>query len=341
MDTFFIEYRDPIFGIIIFFAAIFIIAFANYWWGVFKGSEEKNSIERFIKRFEVISDENEYKKLLDEFSVSSESLGLLAHSFVKSGEYEKAIGIYLIALKRVKSKKEKQYFLCELGKTYFKAGFLRRASEVFTEALRLFPRNEEALRYLTVVYEQLKEYDRSLEILDALEELNVNVSHEKNFILAIKTLEDAKKTNKQKYDELLEKAKNNPMVARMLFEFSRRTNMKFDLSILNSNYVIDLLWESSEDSLKNYSEDSIVKSLLAAKGLDVELPNKIPFELEILSILSKNNYSKAGLNFEYVCNSCKGAFPIHFYRCPMCHTLGLPYISLILTKSDYEAYYSF
>ncbi len=340
MDTLFIEYRDPIFGIIIFFAVVFIIAFANYWWGIFKSNEEKNSIEQFIKRFEVITEENEYKKLLDEFSVSSESLGLLAHSFAKSGEYEKAIGIYLIALKKVKNRDEKQYVLCELGKTYFKAGFLRRSTEVFIEALKLYPRNEEALRYLTVIYEQLKEYDKSLEVLDALEELNIKVEVEKNYITSLKILEDENKTSKVKYKELIEIAKKEPIVARMLFEFSKKAEIMFDINILHVNTSLDLLWDSSEETLKQ-SDSPIIKAILAAKGFEKDIPEKIPFELEALANLTKNGYTKAGLNFEYTCNSCKRTFPMHFYRCPSCHTLKLPYISLILIKNDYEAYYSF
>jgi lipopolysaccharide biosynthesis regulator YciM len=340
LDALFIEYRDPIFGIVVFFVAVFIIACANYWWGTFKNDKEKNSIEQFIKKFEVVSDANEYKKLLDEFSISSESLGLLAHSFAKSGEYEKAIGIYLIALKKVKNRDEKQYVLCELGKTYFKAGFLRRSSEVFTEALKLYPRNEEALKYLTVIYEQLKEYEKSLEVLDVLEELNVAVEIEKNYVTSLKVLEDENKSDKTKYNELIELAKKDQIVARMLFEFAKEAKLEFDIEILNANTSLDLLWNSDEEILKK-SNLPVIQSMLVAKGVEKEIPEKIPFELEVLANLRKNNYTKAGLNFEYTCSSCKGTFPIHFYRCPSCHALKLPYISLILTKNDYEEYYSF
>ena len=126
------------FGIIILFSLIFIISFVNYWWGVFKTKEERQSITQFIKRFEVATDDDGYKKILDEFKLSTESLGLLAHSYNKSGDFEKSISIYLLALKQVKNKDEKQYILTALGKTYFKAGFLRRSEEVFLEALKLF-----------------------------------------------------------------------------------------------------------------------------------------------------------------------------------------------------------
>ena len=103
LETFFIEYRDTMFGIIILFSLIFIISFVNYWWGVFKTKEERQSITQFIKRFEVATDDDGYKKILDEFKLSTESLGLLAHSYNKSGDFEKSISIYLLALKQVKN----------------------------------------------------------------------------------------------------------------------------------------------------------------------------------------------------------------------------------------------
>jgi len=83
------------------------------------------------------------------------------------------------ALKRVKDKDKKQYLLSSLGKSYFVAGFLKRAEEVFLESLRLHPRNNKSLKYLSVVYEKLKEYDKALEVLSSLEELGVDVARAK------------------------------------------------------------------------------------------------------------------------------------------------------------------
>jgi tetratricopeptide (TPR) repeat protein len=334
-----LEYRDPIFGVIIFFAIVFIIAFVNYWWGVFKGKEERYSIEQFIKRFEVIADADEYKKLLEEFSISSESLGLLAHSYSKSGEYEKSIGIYLIALKRVKNKEEKQYFLFELGKIYFKAGFLRRGADVFLELLKLYPRHKEALKILMVIYEQLKEYARALEVMDSLEELDVEVKSEKNFVKALQVLNDASMTNKKKYETLLSLIKEEALVGRMLFEFARKEALDFNLDTIKAESILDLLWESDISLLKNSSQD-LVKAVLAAK-IGGEIPHAAPFELEVLAALKSINYTKAAVGFEYTCTCCKGTFPVHFYRCPSCYTLKNPHISLVLIKNEYEEYYSF
>ncbi|MDR1285033.1 MAG: tetratricopeptide repeat protein [Campylobacteraceae bacterium] len=339
MDTLFLEYRDPIFGIIIFFAIVFIIAFLNYWWGIFKSKEERYSIERFMKRFEVMADADEYKKLLDEFSISSESLGLLAHSYSKSGEYEKAIGIYLIALKRVRNKDEKQYFLFELGKTYFKAGFLRRSADIFMELLRLYPRHKEALKLLTVIYEQLKEYQRALEVMDSLEELGVEVESEKSFVKALQVLNDNSKTNQKKYEILLDLTKKEPLVGRILFAFAKKEALRLDIDLIDANNILDLLWESDDALIKNSSQ-TLIKAILAAKN-GGEAPQDAPFELEMLTMLKKQNYTKATVGFEYTCTCCKGTFPVHFYRCPSCYTLKNPHISLLLIKNEHEKYYAF
>lgn len=340
MDTFFLEYRDPIFGIVIFVFAVFVIAFANYWWGIFKSNEEKHNIEQFIKKFDVVADVNEYKKLLDEFSIPSESLSLLAHSYAKNGEYEKAISIYLIAVKRVKNKSEKQYVLRQLGNTYFKAGFLRRSSEVLLETLKLGPRDEEALKLLTVIYEQLKEYNRSLEVLDALLELGTDVELEKKYVSALKIVANNKKTDKEKLLLLETLSHEEPLIERMKLEFAKRIEQPFNIAHLNPTTILDILWECDDNVLKESSHLS-VKAIRAAKGYIEEIPENAPFELEVLANLKKVNYVKAGLIFEYTCQNCKGTFPMEFYRCPACHTLKLPYISMSLTKTEYEAYYSF
>jgi len=341
LETFFIEYRDPMFGIIILFSLVFIISFVNYWWGVFKSKEERHSIDQFIKRFEITNDEDGYKKLLDEFAVPTESLGLLAHSYGKSGDYEKAIGIYLLALKRVKNRDEKQYILTELGKTYFKAGFLRRSAEVFLEALRLYPRNKTALKYLTVSYEKLKEFNRSLEALDALEEMGADTQKQKDYIKTRKILSDESATYAQKETLLRELTAGFSPAKRMLLEFWVEHNKPIpwdEVATFEPMEIIDLIWYMDPSIIKTQSfKNPIYLALLKAKGLDVPSAKSGMFELEVLGVLRDSDYKEAGLSFEYMCQSCKQAFPVHFYRCPACHTLGSGKIEPIITKERLEA----
>lgn len=64
MDFFFIEYRDPIFGLIVLFAAVLLVAISSYALGIWGAKDENRSIEKFVKKFENSSglSQNHYKK---------------------------------------------------------------------------------------------------------------------------------------------------------------------------------------------------------------------------------------------------------------------------------------
>jgi len=328
------------FGIIILFAVIFIISFANYWWGVFKSKEEKDSIEKFVKKFEIISDEKEYKKLLQDSNIPIESLVLLADAYGKSGDYEKSINIYLVALKRVKGKDKKEYILSSLGKTYFKAGFLRRGADIFLESLRLHPRNEESLKYLTVVYERLKEYDKAIEVLDALEELGAVVKRQKLYIECLQISEDSKINNAKKQEKLREISKKEKFLQRKYFEFMQQNRLDISKELDNFDFknFTDLLWFSDEKwlDLSKFSKQ-IPKQIAMAKGLvDFEEIKDGIFAFNVLGALRKEGSVKADLSFHYMCSECKNVYPLYFYRCPNCLSIGNAKIQSDIVKVNDE-----
>ncbi|MCF6173766.1 MAG: tetratricopeptide repeat protein [Campylobacteraceae bacterium] len=342
MNSFFIEYRDPMFGIIILFAVIFVISFANYWWGVFKSKEEKDNIEKFVKKFEILNDEKEYKKLLQDSLIPIESLALLADAYAKSGDYEKSINIYLVSLKRVKGKEKKKYILSSLGKTYFMAGFLSRSGEIFLESLRLHPRNEESLKYLTVVYERLKEYKKAIDVLDALEELGAKTKEQKSYIQALQLYEDRKINNSQKIEKLRKLSFENNFLQRKYFEFLQQNRLEIpnnDFLKFNYNNIIDLLWFSDKNwlNLTKYS-DPLLQQIAMAKGeIEYKKMDKLTFELDVLGVLQKEKNIIADLSFHYMCHECKNVFPIYFYRCPKCLAIASAKIqSSIIKKSSEE-----
>ncbi len=344
MDNFFIEYRDPLFGIIILFSVIFIIAFANYSWGIFKAKEEKQSIEKFIKRFELSSKKDAYKELLNSFKLSTESLSLLAHTYTKSGEFETAIGIYLIALKQVKGRHKKRYILVELGKAYFKAGFLQRASEVFLKSLQLSPRDKIALKYLTVCYEKLKRFDLALQALEALEELGADVVMEKTYIKANLVLQDGKIKKEDKIEQLEKMKEDFSLMERMLIEYkySQKMLASKDLHVRNFSHIFDFLWFLDEDKIDLSSLDNpLAKSIARLKDQSKDEDNSGIFELEVLNILKDKGYDKGSLSFEFTCKECKNAFPMFFYRCPNCHSLASIKIEPMLISKDNETYIPF
>lgn len=347
MDNFFIAYRDPLFGVIILFAIVFVISFANYWWGVFKSKEEKQSIDKFVKKFEIVTDENEYKKLLEDSSIPLESLALLAHAYAKSGDFEKAINIYLVTLKRVKGKDEKQYLLSALGKTYFKAGFLRRSSEVFLESLRLQPRNEESLKYLTVAYEQLQEYSKAEEVLDSLEELGAKVVLQRTYLKALATLKDSSLKESEKVERFLILCEKAPFLRRKLFEYMQETGLKIEPSFFETlpySEMIDLLWYVDPMVYNILTcKNALVEHIAMARGLKPfeATEEEMPFAIEILAKLRTLDFNKATVGFEYLCLECKQIFPIHFYRCPNCQGIHTASIQTKLIKADDEENISF
>lgn len=328
------------FGIIILFAVIFVISFANYWWGVFKNKEEKESIEKFVKKFEIVSDEKEYKKLLQDSNIPIESMVLLADAYGKSGDYEKSINIYLVALKRVKDKDKKEYILSSLGKTYFKAGFLRRGADIFLESLRLHPRNEKSLKYLTVVYERLKEYDKAKEVLDALEELGAVVKKQKLYIQCLQVSEDSKINNAKKQEKLRELSKKEKFLQRKYFEFMQQNRLDItkELDDFDLKNFTDLLWFSDEKwlDLSNISKP-VAKQIAMAKGLvDFEEIDEGIFAFNVLGALKKEGSVKADLNFHYMCSECKNVYPLYFYRCPNCLSIGSAKIQSDIVKVNDE-----
>jgi lipopolysaccharide biosynthesis regulator YciM len=328
------------FGIIILFAVIFVISFANYWWGVFKSKEEKNSIEKFVKKFEIVSDEKEYKKLLQDSQIPIESLVLLADAYGKSGDYEKSINIYLVSLKRVKGKDKKKYILSALGKTYFMAGFLSRSSEVFLESLRLHPRNEESLKYLTVVYERLKEYKKAIDVLDALEELGAKTLQQKKYIQTLELFEDKNISNAQKIKQLKKISEDEHFLQRKYFEFLQQNRLQIpEDEFLKYDYknLLDLLWFCDKRWLDLSKYDNpLIKQIAMARGL-IAYKNidDCGFELKAMGILKNSDGIEADLSFHYMCKECKNVFPIYFYRCPKCLAIASAKIqSSIIKKSD-------
>lgn len=347
MDNFFIAYRDPLFGVIILFAIVFIISFSNYWWGVFKSKEEKQSIDKFVKKFEIVTDENEYKKLLEDASIPLESLALLAHAYAKSGDYEKAINIYLVTLKRVKGRDEKQYLLSTLGKTYFKAGFLRRSSDVFLESLRLHPRNVESLKYLTVAYEQLQEYAKAQEVLDSLEELGADVKLPRVYLKALALLKDNTLGEKDKIEKYTLLCNQAPFLKRKLFEYMVENGIRIEPAFFDTlpfEQMIDVLWYLDFQVYDiTHSQEPLLKKIAMAQG---RLPyalvgQEMPFALEMLAKLKSIQEERATLGFEYLCHECKHVFPIHFYRCPHCQTINTVTIQLSIHKAHHEENLSF
>ena len=341
MNTFFIEFRDPLFSIIIFFVLVFVITFFSYWWGRYKREEDYRHLDKFLRQFRSLPSEGELKVLITKGELSEKSWLLLAQSYAKSGDYEKSIEIYNELL-LVADKKNYRDTMFLLGRTYFRAGFLERAKQVFLEILKTNPRTPQALTYLLLVYEYMREYKLALEVLEPLEELNKPIESDSAYLHALILINDMTLSSAEKAEKLLEIYKATNRLTYLIFEYLFRTKPKlawenFDSS--KSHLLVDILWQVQikDLDLDIISKNGYLRELYTARG-DVNLAkNSSVFEFDVLIHLK--NKANATLGFEYICNDCKQIFPFGFNRCSNCHAIDSSMVEFSLTK-DYHRDFS-
>jgi len=341
LDIFSIDYRDPIYGVILLVAIVVIVSFFSYSWGFFKTREEESSVNKFLKKFHQYDGFSEYKEVIQKKQLPIESSILMALTFEKGGEYQKAIEIYQAILQGTKDKIVKKDILTLLGKTYYKAGFLERSREILLTALNIYPRNEEALTYLIVIYDNLRMYDKAIEVLDTLQEFDVDVKEKKLYFQILRVLHDKSLKEEKKVQKLLDIGVENKIVQRKLYEFLKSNNLPLQYELLKDfdfQNIIDLIWETRADRLDErlIESSSLMTEIFTAKG-DLNIADSSNhFVLNILIKLAKENDNSADISFDYTCSNCKNTFPLYFYRCPQCQNIGSTLISTKLTKRAYE-----
>lgn len=302
MDFFFVEYRDPMFGLLVLVALVLVVAVLHYAWRTLSSKSQKKGLEGFIKKFDIA---DEHKDLLRASSLSLENLHFLAGIFTKSGEFEKAIQIYLIALEKIKDKGEQEAIFYDLAEVYFRAGFLQRSVEVLLNALNLRPRNEKALKLLKIVYLRLKRYDEVLQSLDALFELGCEVSKEREFInvIALKngaqsgalgeknlSVDDKRSQNlalNAPNSAILNSSDLNSKNANSKAKNSKNLNLNpKNLNLENSNSTLNLnskdlnsASKNSAQSPKSYENNELVKRFLLENGAEIHAEFELVIDL--------------------------------------------------------------
>jgi lipopolysaccharide biosynthesis regulator YciM len=340
LDFLSFDYRDPLYGSILLVAIIFILSFTSYWWGIIKSKEEETSVNKFMKKFNQYSGFNEYKKIIQKKDLPTESAILMALTFEKSGEYEKTIEIYSAILKSVKETKKRKDILTLLGKTYYKAGFLQKSREILLGSLKIYPRNEEALTYLIVIYENLREYDKAVDVLDTLEELGSEVKEKKLYFKTLSIIHNKSLKDDKKIKKLIGLGLDKEIVQRKLFEFLKLHKLPMDSKILKGfdfYNLIDLVWDMDSSRFEDgfIKNNQLLSEIYSAKG-DLYLSDSEIFELNVLIKLRLLEDDSADLGFKYTCKECKTNFPLYFYRCPKCQNISGAKVGIILTKRRYE-----
>jgi lipopolysaccharide assembly protein B len=103
---------------------------------------------------------------------------ILGNVYRERGQVARAIQIHQALLQRQKlTRVEHAYVLLCLGLDFKRGGFVDRALEAFTEALRLDPKNQYALLYLQKLHEEQHQWDEAYNIRRRLVELSGPDTH--------------------------------------------------------------------------------------------------------------------------------------------------------------------
>ena len=336
MNMFFIGFRDPLFSIIIFFAIIFIITFFAYWWGRYKRTQDSKHLEKFLHQFRALPSKNELKVLISSGELAQKSWLLLASSYYRNGDFEKSIEIYneILSTESYHNAKETMFLL---GKTYFKAGFLERSKQIFLSILKENPRTPQALHYLLLVYEYMRDYKSALEVLEPLDELGEDISLEKSYLQALEILSNSSIDETSKITSLLEIYHRKHELNYLIFDYLFRIDPKIawkNLDLSKSELITELLWRCKKQDLNLdiIAKSSFLSDLYSARG-DVNISEGSDlFELDIL--INLKGRANATLNFEYICSECKSVSPFAFSRCSVCHTIDSAQVEWSLSR-DY------
>ena len=336
-----IEYRDPLFGIIILFIVIFSISFLTYTYTLYKEKKSRKEYRKLIKRFELGTlKEDDYVHLYKTYNLPFDSILLLASTFIHNGQYNKAINVYLTLLEHVTQSVQKEELLEYLGSTYFKSGMLKRAKDIYMQILKFSPRNKTALKHLIFIFQKLKDYDKANEVLDALDELDEDIIKDKIYINLLKIIDDPilsfdiKST--QLYNNFKINKKLNRLVASYLIQFNKPLFWDHCLEF-NLYEVIDILWylEFDDINFSKVEQSTFLSELYSAKGYINNTTFSDIFELQVLiSTKNSNVQVDLDLNFEFFCNKCKKTHPIYESRCPHCYSILTFRVEPKLAKSS-------
>ncbi len=327
MDNIILEYRDPLFGIIILVLLIFLISFFTYSLGLYKERQARKEYRKLSRRFEIGKlKEDDYVNLYKEYNLSFDSILLIVSSFLHKGNYNKAIKVYLSLLEHVKDRVKKEELLERLGITYFKGGFLQRAKEIFLRILKFSPRNTHSLTHLLLVYEKLKDFEKAKEVSLCLEELGVDMQKDKIYLDSLIILNHCTYSYEKKTSMLYDIFKQYPYIQRIFVQFLLQFNKEFfwqhleEFDILN---ILDLLWYLSFDDVdfEQVERNKLLSEIYNAKGYLKNIEYSDDFVLDVLITLNKSGRVKATLDFEFICTSCKHLHPMYELRCPHCNSI--------------------
>jgi len=339
VEALFPSYNDPIVSILLLLGTIFAISVMSYAYTLWKQEQKSKELQRFLKSF----DSNEC--LLDTKSMPFERgmtkpLFLLALAYEKSGEYSKAIDLYIYLIRHTND----TTLLFHLASAYHKAGFLKRSIKIYRQILRNAPRYKEALYELESLYEKLNEFDRAREVLEVLEAQGERIAKEQ-ITLDILELKHTQMPREERFAMLAKiyQEKGHILALRELFLLDSRRAWEY-YSDSEFQKIVDILWKLKINSvdLDIISKNIPLQQLYYAKGVIDKKPEGKSgiFAVDLLASAKVAGDESADLAFIYVCQSCRHSYPLPFMRCPNCHRVYNYKIEVSIEESKKESGYS-
>jgi hypothetical protein len=344
MDSFF-DHRDPLFGIIVFLSLVLIVFCINYYFEYMKHLKENRSLDNIRNSFDIQNDFSNLDVALNSFDLPFETLLFIATAYYKNGDYEKAISILLALLKTVDDQSNKEQVLELLGHVYFKAGFLQRSKDIFLKSLSIYPKNENTLKKLLIIYEMMKDYDSALKVLTPLDELGVDIKKTQVYLETLAIIENPIKTVDEKVVLLKSLLDNYDFLQRIILTFFRQyAHLEFVsyFTKIDIAKYIDLIYTLDSVDIDSVLGNKLLEDIFTANGLfDISDDSEI-FELDILIKLKVLNSNNALLSFEYICSSCKHSYPLYQNRCPNCFSiLSIDVQPILIDKNRCDYYNTF
>jgi tetratricopeptide (TPR) repeat protein len=344
LDNIALEYRDPLFGIILIVALIFVISFFTYYYSIYKERNARKDYRKLSLRFELGKlKEEDYVHLYKTYNLPFDSILLLASSFLHKGDYNKAISVYLTLLEHVNDRVKKEELLELLGTTYFKGGFLQRSKEIFLRILKFSSRNKNALLYLLLINEKLKDFKKAKEITFSLEELDKDMTRDKIYLDSLIILNDSVLSYEKRTELLYEIFKENKIIERIFACFLIQFNKTFfweHVREFDCSKFMDVMWYQNinDINLDKVIENDFLTELYNAKGYLNTLKHSKDFDFDILILINQHEHNiNASLDFEFICSSCKHSHPMFDTRCPHCHNILTLNVKHHLTKALFDS----
>jgi len=339
-------YNDPLFSILLIITLALIIALVSYGWGVYKQQKEEGKLLKFLEKFDSAECALDTEDMPFEPHMFK-PLTLLAKAFENSGEYHKAISIYLYLIKYIDNNSGELELMERLANTYLHAGFLERARSLYTEVLRRMPRNIKVLHELGIVYENMHRFDKAHEIIEPLQLLGEETTELENFLAFSKLKIDKKLSIEEKITQVKDLLSKEPKLYRegisMMLKLDTLEAWKL-IDTKRIHEILDILWflPNSQLDLDIIANDKILSTLYYAKGYVIKAHTQQSglFTLDILAIARQSGFEEGDLHFSYLCRRCKQSFPVSFKRCPNCMAINSVKVEEEIAKSSPKTDYS-